>query len=192
MSRGTSGWATSTARTPVSWSSSLCSLSGSREAVSVSMLHRIERGLMRGVKLIEASSYQCGTCGEVKSSAEFYYSRGQPRVDGCKPCRRKVQRDYTQRRGLTSEVQKCHQEYNLRQRYGADISLKERMFLEQEGKCAICQREFTGPPHLDHDHKTGMLRRLLCFTCNAALGWFERYHDEALAYLEEYGNAPQN
>jgi hypothetical protein len=46
----------------------------------------------------------------------------------------------------------------------------DRMLNEQGGGCAICGN----PPksrrlHVDHDHKTGKVRGLLCFRCNRAL-----------------------
>ncbi len=42
------------------------------------------------------------------------------------------------------------------------------MLAAQHGVCAICQ---TAPAiHVDHDHRTGQIRGLLCFRCNAALG----------------------
>jgi Recombination endonuclease VII len=46
----------------------------------------------------------------------------------------------------------------------------ERMLAEQGGGCAICG----APPktrrlHVDHNHKTGKVRGLLCFRCNRAL-----------------------
>lgn len=49
----------------------------------------------------------------------------------------------------------------------------------QDGKCAICQR----PDRLviDHDHKTGLMRGLLCYRHNTALGLFE--DDPALLRL---------
>ena len=48
--------------------------------------------------------------------------------------------------------------------------LYDRLIAEQDGGCAICHR----PPatrrlHIDHDHKTGKVRGLLCFTCNRFL-----------------------
>ena len=47
----------------------------------------------------------------------------------------------------------------------------------QGGGCAICGE----PPkarrlHIDHDHLTGQVRGLLCWTCNATIG---RAHDDA-------------
>ena len=42
------------------------------------------------------------------------------------------------------------------------------MLERQGGVCAICQ---SAPAiHIDHDHRTGAVRGMLCFRCNAALG----------------------
>jgi len=40
----------------------------------------------------------------------------------------------------------------------------------QGDRCAICGD--SGPQHLDHDHSTGVVRRLLCQRCNHGLGLF--------------------
>jgi hypothetical protein len=37
---------------------------------------------------------------------------------------------------------------------------------------------------VDHDHKTGKVRGLLCMRCNAELAWLEEHREEALAYLD--------
>ena len=47
------------------------------------------------------------------------------------------------------------------------------MFIKQEGKCRICgrhQRELKLPLAVDHNHKTGHIRGLLCHRCNFILG----------------------
>jgi len=58
---------------------------------------------------------------------------------------------------------------------------------EQEDKCAICK---TGcPDNLDHDHKTGLVRGVLCLKCNMGLGYFEDNPDylaAAIIYLREH------
>lgn len=44
------------------------------------------------------------------------------------------------------------------------------LFLAQQGHCACCLKPFTDTPQVDHDHKTGKIRGLLCGLCNRALG----------------------
>lgn len=53
------------------------------------------------------------------------------------------------------------------------------MLNEQDNKCAICKINFSVTkkslkPHIDHNHKTGVVRGLLCQTCNIGLGHIER------------------
>jgi hypothetical protein len=46
------------------------------------------------------------------------------------------------------------------------------MFIHQRGKCGICglpQSLFTRALAVDHDHKTGEVRGLVCPSCNASL-----------------------
>lgn len=56
----------------------------------------------------------------------------------------------------------------LKHRYGITIADYDRMFAEQDGKCAICLRE--RKLIIDHDHKTKKVRGLLCHACNTAIG----------------------
>lgn len=60
-------------------------------------------------------------------------------------------------------------------KHGITVEEYETMLSSQGGVCAICN----GPPRgrwnryaVDHDHKTGKVRGLLCSTCNQALGLF--------------------
>jgi hypothetical protein len=50
----------------------------------------------------------------------------------------------------------------------------EEMLRVQNGKCAICKgnetRKFWKNLCIDHDHKTGKVRGLLCHHCNTMLG----------------------
>lgn len=53
-----------------------------------------------------------------------------------------------------------------------DLEKFEAMLVEQDGHCAICERE-TEKLCIDHDHATGIVRGLLCVTCNTGLGKFK-------------------
>lgn len=60
----------------------------------------------------------------------------------------------------------------LKRKYGMTLAEYERMFEAQGGVCAICDeaRPEERALHVDHDHETGVIRGLLCFRCNNALG----------------------
>ena len=44
------------------------------------------------------------------------------------------------------------------------------MLADQDGKCAICTKPFPGRIAIDHDHRTGRVRGLLCTSCNTGIG----------------------
>lgn len=55
----------------------------------------------------------------------------------------------------------------------------------QGGVCAICGSD--KKLHVDHDHRSGVVRGLLCFNCNTGLGKFEdneRLLRAAIGYME--------
>jgi Recombination endonuclease VII len=56
--------------------------------------------------------------------------------------------------------------------------------LKQNGKCKICEKEMN-PPQVDHDHKTGLYRGLLCVACNNGLGTYEKNKEKFKKYLCE-------
>ena len=69
-----------------------------------------------------------------------------------------------------------------------------RLLLElQEHQCKICLREFDKSnrnlvPVVDHDHKTGRVRGILCCSCNLAIGNFGESIvslNNAISYLQE-------
>lgn len=41
-----------------------------------------------------------------------------------------------------------------------------RLLEEQDNRCACCKAPFVVTPHLDHNHKTGTIRGLVCAECN--------------------------
>jgi hypothetical protein len=61
---------------------------------------------------------------------------------------------------------------------GIDKKLKyfEEAMIKQNGCCAICGGDGSSHKnrlHVDHDHKTGTYRGVLCHNCNLGLGHFK-------------------
>ena len=91
--------------------------------------------------------------------------------------------------------------YRYKKQYGITIEEYNQILLWQGGVCALCLR-LPKPGrnlHVDHDHKSGATRGLLCFSCNMRVGreresaWFARaasYMDANPASLA-LGRTPQ-
>lgn len=62
----------------------------------------------------------------------------------------------------------------LRCRYGLSLEDWLKIWEDQDGKCFICGKKFKNPSDakVDHNHKTGEVRSLLCQKCNAGIGFF--------------------
>ncbi len=65
------------------------------------------------------------------------------------------------------------------------------MLVAQGGLCAICR--VAPAVHVDHDHATGAVRALLCFSCNGGLGQFKDNPEflHAAAYYVAFHTARQ-
>ncbi len=89
---------------------------------------------------------------------------------------RAAEREYEQR----PEVRAAKRKYNqspkgraAQRKYRYGLPPSEYLFLLRKQKsCAICRKKFTGTPHVDHNHKTNKVRKLLCSACNFGLGLF--------------------
>jgi hypothetical protein len=77
------------------------------------------------------------------------------------------------------ECKKCQKLKNRQRRLKAKFNINQEEYnlilSLQSGCCAICKQ----PPKegkslaVDHDHKTGLIRGLLCYLCNRAIGVFK-------------------
>jgi NMD protein affecting ribosome stability and mRNA decay len=77
----------------------------------------------------------------------------------------------------------------LQRQYSITEETYNAILKKQDGRCAICKcHQHYQRLAVDHDHKTGMVRGLLCVHCNRGLG---RFFDSALrlrnaaAYIEK-------
>ena len=77
----------------------------------------------------------------------------------------------------------------LTARYGISLADYERMLEAQGGCCAICGTREWGSkgPNVDHDHRTGRVRGILCKGCNTGIGLFDEDPNRmrlAIRYVE--------
>ena len=105
---------------------------------------------------MSSSHRVCARCGELRPLERF-----EPRRRVCRDCVNAARRA-SGRRSYTSER---HRRYT----YGLRDDEYRSMVARQGGRCAVCAR-LTRPLYVDHDHRTGKLRGLLCDRCNRAIG----------------------
>jgi hypothetical protein len=79
----------------------------------------------------------------------------------------------------------------IKRTYGIVYEDYLSMHREQEYKCKICERhadEFKKGLVVDHDHKTGKVRALLCTNCNSQLHVLENkeLYDKYMNYLNSH------
>jgi hypothetical protein len=135
----------------------------------------------RRTRPLESDGYRtCPDCGERKPASEF--AAKSRTADGlhtyCRPC--------NNARTIASAV-RVHgtvRSQLLMTRYGLTADQVDAMIAKQSGTCAICHTK--AAEHVDHDHATGEVRGVLCFTCNVGLGQFrdnETFLHNAAQYL---------
>ena len=103
-------------------------------------------------------------------------------------CRKPRGRQPTACGGCSKELCAKH----LRLSYGMSLDDYYTLLKEQKGVCAICKRPNRNGARLcvDHDHRTGVVRGLLCTQCNAILGYIDDSPiilKGAIKYLENTG-----
>ena len=112
----------------------------------------------------------CPKCREIKPLDAFHRAPRQAggRSSYCGAC--KYARD---------------NETRFRKVYGISTSDRDDMIEAQGGLCGLC---CSAPAvHVDHDHTTGQVRGVLCFSCNVAIGHLKDSADlmrRAIDYLE--------
>lgn len=130
---------------------------------------------------------KCSKCKQTYPATHQFFYRHSNRKDGfdswCKGCKK----DYD----------KIHHKIK---KFNISLNQYKKMLKEQNGRCLICGRDFDDiyrnpkkkhiyyTPRIDHDHKTGKVRGILCHHCNTALGSF--YENplilvRAIKYLKE-------
>ena len=130
----------------------------------------------------------CTECEKTQSLKSF--PKNKRCKDGvrtvCKSCVSKYRKKWWENGGGKEK----QRDTNLKRAYGISSSEWQRIFELQKGCCASCGRHQSNVPkslHVDHCHKSGKVRALLCDRCNRALGIMD---EDAISIrkLAEYAN----
>lgn len=128
---------------------------------------------------------ECSKCHEEKSFSEFSPRSDRPGkyMSWCRTC------DSTAGRARywadSDNIKaKRREEWHRGKRYGLTEDQVTQMYEDQQYRCAWCGRhedELDRMLFIDHCHKTGLVRRLLCFDCNTAEGRLQAFPEALLA-----------
>lgn len=125
---------------------------------------------------------RCTRCNLDKNLDFFPFDKRRNRhTTPCKDCRRPIvyAANKKWKQECTESFKRSDRKASLKKKYGLTIDQVASLWNSQEGKCAICTRPIpvdspvkAAKPHIDHNHVTGVVRGLLCLTCNTGLGMF--------------------
>lgn len=131
--------------------------------------------------------YNKKKCETLECTVEFIPNNALHRF--CPTC--KISRNKICRKTAPSASLEKRRIGLLKYHYSITLNEYNDMFEKQNGCCKICfrhQSEFKKSLAVDHDHKTGKIRGLLCSHCNRGLGSFYDNVEilkNAINYLEK-------
>jgi hypothetical protein len=131
----------------------------------------------RVLLLKEGKSY-CPKCNQVKQIDEF--NKDIHTFTGyavyCKECSNLIGHSRYRKH------KEKYQNYRLLKKFKITTGEYKSLFDAQNNSCAICQVPWDGKKFMpvDHDHKTGKIRGILCDDCNLGLGKFNDSHEMLL------------
>lgn len=152
--------------------------------------------------VVVAAQQACASCLTTDES-KFYLPKAGKRSRYCKECNREQCRKWyaqnkervRQRTNTPEHREKSrttyyhlgnHWEKHIRRAFGWTAADYDSALSKQGGVCGICK----GPPDkvhfcIDHCHKTGVIRGLLCSRCNRSMGAFSD-SPEMIQTVKEY------
>jgi len=119
----------------------------------------------------------CTKCKEEKHLSEFSKDRAKKsgRTSQCKKCKNDYMKLF--RKNNPELCKKYLKKSTLKMIFGLSLQEYNKILSSQNYRCAICgkkeKRKLNGKIcslSVDHDHKTGKIRGLLCNDCNNGIG----------------------
>lgn len=156
--------------------------------------------------LSDFSNKFCYACKETKLKSNFYSCRSKPDKlsSECKPCNKIKSKEWAvkNKENKNEYIKKYNQKnieqrkqtsrkYELKRTYGISLLQYELMLKAQNNSCKIClisKDSLKRDLAVDHCHKTGKIRGLLCNNCNVGIGNFKDSKElliNAIQYLSD-------
>lgn len=145
----------------------------------------------------------CKVCGVEFVPANSVYT-GIYRLNTCKNCYNKKAKEYQNNPENITRIKEYKKQYRensdnqlkireqiYQKSYGISLEEYNRKLELQLGGCAICKQPCSTGKQLavDHNHRTGKVRDLLCYRCNGVLGLIQEDEDiliEMIEYLKRH------
>lgn len=128
-------------------------------------------------------SYRAAHRDKYRAYAKAYYYAHREKVRAYQNARLKERAEY-----LSNHKEEYRTQYVLRV-YKLPREDFDTLLKNQGGSCAICGSLDWGgrTPHIDHDHKSGKVRGILCQSCNLAVGFVRNSPEIATAMAKYLG-----
>ena len=110
------------------------------------------------------------TCFGNKSWVNKDGSKTSTKKSHCRDCVNKSNLSRFHNNKNTKEAHKRASYKHRLKSYGLTPTMYEELWEIQKGRCSICKTLPVGLLSVDHCHKSGKVRGLLCHNCNTALG----------------------
>lgn len=135
-------------------------------------LAKKEQALVTADKVLRLGRKQCKLCNKTRVLNKFPKSKDTKTgyFSYCYDCKRAINREQDKRRKFSDERKVWSRRAYLKRTYNLTQEDYDKLEKSQNGGCAICG-ELTRMA-IDHCHKSGRIRGLLCHNCNRGLGMF--------------------
>lgn len=134
---------------------------------------------------------------QAKARGDRVYSTGEPCKNGhvseryiqnnsCVKCASEAQVKYRN----TENAKRIQRNLGYIREYGLTLDEFEFLLESRHHKCLCCKRAFGTDrrPYVDHNHTTGVVRGILCQSCNMCVAAFDNpLRETYAAYVDENG-----
>jgi len=133
----------------------------------------------------------CKTCSKIQNKQQYLKNRENRLEKQCQYYLKNSEHVKEYGKNWRKRNREYCKEYDLHRHYNLTKIEFEKILIDQNFKCAICN-EILVPgkqTHIDHCHNSMKVRGILCHRCNTGIGLFKEsiYNlKEAIKYIEKH------